>query len=42
MKLSNIGMMGSNMLSDEDLAMLLAQEQEMIDKGLLSQDTSEL
>ena len=38
MKLTNIGMMGYNMLSDEDLEMLLAQEKEMIDKGLLSQE----
>ena len=33
-KLTNIGMMGYNMLSEEDLEMLLAQEKEMTDASL--------
>ena len=37
-KLTNIGMMGYNMLSDEDLEMLLAKERAMsnVDFNLLS------
>lgn len=41
MKLTNIGMMGYNMLSEEDFALLLTREKDIIDQdlNLLSQET---